>query len=376
VRILVPTADYPPIEGGISTLALNVSRELAAMGHEVTVVAPWFGAMDSIDRKEPVRVLRFRGYGFGWARLLPMAARCAKELRRTDLVLSINISYGGLVGMAGKRFFGVPYVAFAYGYEFLKFPRRSPVAALVRAAYRRAVMVAAISRYTRDELIRFGVDAAAIEVCLPGAARTSPPTPAATAAIKTKLDLNGHRLLLSVGRMVPRKGHLTLVRAMPRVLGRHPDAVLVCAGRGPCRDDAKRLAAELGVSDRVRLPGHLTDVEVNALYEACEIFALPAGTGPRGQVEGFGLVFAEAAARGKPVIAGRSGGMPDAVLEGETGFLVESGDADGAAAAIDRLLSDGALARRMGEAGRLRVDRELNWPVFTRSIMEAYARRS
>ncbi len=376
MRILIPTADYPPIEGGIATLALNVSRELAALGHEVTVVAPWFGGMEAIDQAEPVRVRRFRGYGFSWARLFPLVARCISELRRTELVLAINISYGGLVGLIGQRLFGVPYVTFAYGYEFLKFKRPSPAAALLRAAYRRATMVVAISRYTRDELIRFGVAPRAIEVCLPGAGRCSPPTPAAAAEIERKLDLRGHRVILSVGRMVPRKGHLTLVRAMPRVLELHPDAVLVCAGRGPCRDDAEALAADLGVSGQVRLPGHLTDAEINTLYYACEVFALPAGTGPGGQVEGFGLVFAEAAARGKPVIAGRSGGMLDAVIEGETGLLVTPEDAGDTAAAIDRILSDSTLARRMGEAGRLRVERELNWPTFARSILEAYARRT
>lgn len=376
MRILIPTADYPPIEGGISSVALNLSRELAALGHEVTVVAPWFKGMDKFDRTEPVRVKRFRGYGLGWARFVPMAAACMGELRRTDLIMAINIAYGGIIGHAARRVLGTPYVAFGYGYEFLKFNKRSPMASLLRGAYRHASMTVAISRFTRDALIDFGVPAASIDVCLPGATPAAAPSRADIDAVKRKLNLNGHRLILSVGRMVPRKGQLTLVRAMRPVLERHPNTVLVCAGRGPCLAEAEQLATLMNVSGHVRFPGHLSGAEINTLYAMCDVFAMPAGEAPGGHVEGFGLVFAEAAAHGKPAIAGRSGGMPDAVHDGETGLLVSPESPDGAATAIDRLLADHAYAAQLGEAGRRRVETELNWTAFTRGILEAYARRA
>lgn len=376
MKILIPTADYPPIEGGISTVALNLSRELAALGHEVTVVAPWFPNMKDFDRTQPTRVKRFRGYGLGWARLGPMALACLRELPRTDLVLAINIAYGGLIGRAARRLSGTPYIAFGYGYEFQKFSTLSPAASLVRSAYKRAAMTVAISQFTRDALVGFGIPESSIEVCLPGASPAAPPSRQAIDAVKRKLNLNGHRLILSVGRMVPRKGQLTLVRAMRPVLERHPDTVLVCAGRGPCLGEAEQLATLMNVTDNVRFPGHLSDEEVNTLYAMCDLFAMPAGEAPGGHVEGFGLVFAEAAAHGKPAIAGRSGGMPDAVHDGETGLLVPPEDPEATANAIDRLLSDRAYAARLGDAGRKRVETELNWPAFTRAIMDAYARRT
>lgn len=376
MKILIPTADYPPIEGGISTVTLHLSRELAALGHEVTVVAPWFAGMKDFDRGEPVRVKRFRGYGLGWARFAPMGAACLRELPRTDLVFAINIAYGGLIGRGARRMRGTPYIAFGYGYEFLKFSKSSRMASLLRGTYRDATMTVAISRFTRDALVEFGVPASAVEVCLPGAATTAPPSPAAIDAVKRKLNLNGHRIVLSVGRMVRRKGHLTLVRAIKPLLERHPNTVLVCAGRGPCQGEAEQLATLMNVFDHVRFPGHLSDEEVRTLYAMCDVFAMPAGEGPGGQVEGFGLVFAEAAACGKPVVAGRSGGVPDAVHDGETGLLVAPEDTNATAAAIERLLSDRAYAAQLGEAGRKRVETELNWPAFTRAILEAYARRT
>ncbi len=376
MKILIPTADYPPIEGGIATVARQVARELAALGHEVTVVAPWFPGMDDFDRAQPLRVIRYRGYGLGWARVLPMSIACLRQSRGAGLILAINVASGGLFALAAKRLFNTPYIAFGYGYEFLKFSPRTCPASLLRSVYRNAAFVAAISNFTRDKLIEFGVDAPSIEVCLPGAQTPPQPTPSAINAIKQKLNLNGHRLVLSVGRMVPRKGHLTLVRAMPRVLERHPATVFVCAGRGACRDEAERLAAGMNVSANLRLPGHLDDAEINALYSICDLFALPAGEGPGGQVEGFGLVFAEAAAHGKPVVAGNSGGIPDAVRDGETGLLVKPEDAEATALAIDRLLSDPDLAARMGAAGKRRVQTDLNWTAFTRSLMDALARRT
>jgi len=376
VKILIPTADYPPIEGGISTVARHLARELSALGHDVTLVAPWFPNAEGIDRAEPLRVIRYRGYGLGWARVLPMFIACLRDARKADLVVAINVSSGGLIALAARRLFHTPFVALAYGYEFMKFPTRSLPASLLRRVYRNATVVVAISRFTRDKLIEFGVDDSAIEVCLPGAATPYPPTPAAIEAIKRKLSLNGHRLVLAVGRMVPRKGHLTLVRAMPRVLERHPGTVLVCAGRGPCRDEVERLASDTQVSGSLRLPGHLDDAEINALYSICDVFALPAAEGPGGQAEGFGLVFAEAAAHGKPVVAGNSGGIPDAVRDGETGLLVRPEDPDATASAIDRLLSSAETSARMGAAGRRRVETELNWTAFTRAVMDAFARHT
>jgi phosphatidylinositol alpha-1,6-mannosyltransferase len=281
-----------------------------------------------------------------------------------------------VIGLSAHRLFGTRYLALAYGYEFMKFRPRSLAASLLRAVYRRAAAVIAISRFTRDKLVAFGMEASSIDICLPGA--NTPPLPSASAieSIKRKLNLNGHRLVLSVGRMVPRKGHVTLVRAMPQVLERHPGTVLVCAGRGPCHDEALKLGEQLRIQDNLRLPGHLDDAEVDALYSMCDVFALPAGEGRGGQAEGFGLVFAEAAARGKPVVAGNSGGIPDAVRDGETGVLVPPENPEATAAAIDRLLSDRALADRMGAAGRARVESELNWSAFTRAMLAALERRS
>ena len=376
MRILIPTADYPPIEGGISTVAVQVSRALAVLGHDVTVVAPFFPGQESFDQHEPVRVVRFGGYRLGWLRFLPMCAKTWPLLSRSDLVLGINIAYGGLMGYWGQRLYGTPYVTFAYAYEFLKFRANPFLAPVLRAAYSHARVVAAISRFTRDNLVSFGVSPTRIETILPGAVLGKPWAEDALAAFKRKFTLDTPHVILAVGRFIPRKGHLTLVRAMPRILERFPDALLVLAGVGPCLQPAVREAIRLNVREQVLFPGRLSDEDVQGLYQACEVFALPTGQDARGQVEGFGLVFSEAHAYGKPVVAGRSGGVVEAVIDGETGLLVDPNQPEALAGAILALLSDPARARQLGENGKRRVETELNWAAFTQRLLAAVEARA
>jgi phosphatidylinositol alpha-1,6-mannosyltransferase len=369
IHILVVTVDYPPIDGGISTLALEVSRELSRQGYEVTVLAPHFPGMEAFDQNEPIKIVRFPGYHSGWFRIFPMLGAARKLVPHADLVLAVNVTYGGIAGLLARSLFGVPYATLAYGYEFLKFKRFWPAAAVLRYIYAQSRGVIAISRYTRDQLISFGVSEKKIAVVFPGATPNPEHDEEGVASVRAKYPIDGKRVILSVGRMVKRKGHLTLVRAMPRILKQVPDAHLIVVGQGPSMSACSRAAFRMGVRDHITFAGPLKSADVQALYSVCAVFALPTGEGPHGQVEGFGLVFTEAHAHGKPVVAGKSGGATEAVVDGETGVLVEPENADALAEAVVRILTDTEFARRLAELGRLRVDNELNWHVFTNQML-------
>lgn len=369
MRVLVPTVDYPPIEGGIGTVALHVSRELAALGHDVTVVAPRFPDMDAFDAAEPVRVLRFPGYGLGWARFVPLLRAAWPLVEGADLVLGINVAYGGVLGRLARARRGTPYVAFAYAYEFLKFGRPGPARALLRSVYRNAAVTVAISRYTARALADFGAPRDRIATILPGAPEARACTAAEVAAVRDRLGLGTDRYVLAVGRFVARKGHERLVRAMPRILEACPNTRLVLVGRGPCEGACREKARSLGIEGLVHFAGRVDDATLAVLYQDCALFALPTGTDANGQVEGFGLVFTEAHAYGKAVVAGHSGGVADAVRHGETGLLVAGEDVDAVAGAVIGMLRDEGLARRLGEAGKRRVAEELNWRVFTERVV-------
>ncbi len=368
MKTLIPTADYPPIEGGISTVTVHLARQLAALGHEVTVIAPYFPDMEAFDASEPVNVVRYRGYHWGWLRFLPMLATSWRFAVGCEAILAMNVAYGGVIGMLARARRGTPYLAFAYAYEFMKFRKTPLLGGLLRRVYNRAKAVIAISEFTRGNLLDFGVEDCRIEVVLPGAAAHVRVSQAEIRAVRHKFVLDDNPVILSVGRLIPRKNHIALVRALPGILERIPSAVLLIAGQGPCMWEICQEAHRLGVREQLVMPGKVEDADLAALYAACDVFALPAGASTRGQVEGFGLVFSEAHAHAKPVVAGNSGGVPEAVLDGETGILVDPGDPEAIAEAVVRILEDPALAQRLGHNGRKRIEAELNWAAFARRV--------
>jgi phosphatidylinositol alpha-1,6-mannosyltransferase len=173
------------------------------------------------------------------------------------------------------------------------------------------------------------------------------------------------RVILTVGRLLESeryKGMDTLITALPRLLTRWPELQLAIAGQGDDRPWLEELAEKNGVNRHVHFLSGLSYGELAACYNACEIFALPS----RG--EGFGLVYLEAMACGKPVIAGAHGGAPEVVEDGVTGYLVQHGDAVQLATSIETLLADPALAKEMGTRGRQRVKNEFHYSVFSKAL--------
>lgn len=156
---------------------------------------------------------------------------------------------------------------------------------------------------------------------------------------------------------------------MPAILAREPDAVLLIVGGGPYAKDLKKLAAETGVSDSVRFTGPVPWEELPAHYGAGDVFAMPCRTRRGGlDVEGLGIVYLEASATGLPVVAGDSGGAPDAVLDGETGWVVRGGSVEESADRIATLLGDPELRQRMGERGRAWVEEKWRWDLLAERL--------
>lgn len=162
----------------------------------------------------------------------------------------------------------------------------------------------------------------------------------------------GKKVILCASRLTPDKGQDVLLRAMPRVLERIPHCSLVLAGDGPCRKSLESLASELELDGHVRFIGDQRPNELALQYACCDVFAM---LSRRGVKESFGLVYLEANLFGKPVVAGRTGGVPEAVLAGRTGHLVDPQNVEDAADAISHLLQNPAEAAAMGRAGRQRV---------------------
>lgn len=264
---------------------------------------------------------------------------------------------------------GVPYLLYVHGHDVFKEAERARASHRRRATARwilgGAAAIVANSRATavRTEALLelLGVPPAGrVHVVHPGTDpdRFRPDAPGA-ASWRERLGMPaGTPVLLTVARLIPRKGVDTVLRALPALPGTH----YVVAGNGPDRPRLEALAAELGVRERVTFVGAVDDAALPGLYAAADLFVMTPREEPgRQDVEGFGIVYCEAAAAGLPVVAARSGGVAEAVREGETALLVPPDDRAALAAALRALVDDAALRRRMGNAGRKAVETYYNW---------------
>jgi len=188
--------------------------------------------------------------------------------------------------------------------------------------------------------------------------------------LRQRFDLpdGGVRWLLTVARLEPHKGVDTVIRALPAIVEQAADVRYAVAGSGPEREHLEKLAHKTGVAERVRFLGEVGDRDLPALYNLATVYVGASRRAERIGVEGFGLALVEASACGLPVVAGNSGGVPDAVRDGETGFLVPAEDPAAFADAISRLLGDPGLARRVGAAGRHAVETYFNWDRVVRDL--------
>lgn len=184
--------------------------------------------------------------------------------------------------------------------------------------------------------------------------------------LRTRYGLTGKTVVLTLARLVKRKGQDTAIKAMRGLSATRPDLVYIIAGTGPDESYLRSLAAE---SKQVIFTGPVTEAEKWAWLELCDIFLMPSRD-IAGDVEGFGIVFLEANIAGKAVIAGRSGGITDAVTDNQTGFLVDPENEKTVKDAVVRLAADKTLRDRLGEQGRARAESDFNWPGQAKKIFD------
>ncbi len=362
-RVLIVTNDFPPRRGGIQSFVHALARRLPA--DAVVVYAPaWPGAAE-FDAAQPFPVIRHRG-----SLMLPVpsvAARACTLLAEygCDRVLFGAAAPLGLLAPRLRAAGAERIVGLTHGHEagWAALPGARSLLRRIGddvdvltylAEYFRIRLARALSAEAADRMVRLapGVDPAEFR---PGAGG---------AAIRRKLGIAASRpVVVCVSRMVPRKGQDALIAAWPTVRAQvSGDPVLLLVGDGPYRSRLAAQARRLGVADSVLFTGPVTRDDLPACYDAGTIFAMPCRTRRAGlDVEGLGIVYLEAAATGLPVIGGDSGGAPDAVLDGETGYVVPGRDATVLADRLSELLSDPAGAAAMGDKGRSWIDREWTW---------------
>jgi phosphatidylinositol alpha-1,6-mannosyltransferase len=384
-RTLFVTQDFPPDRGGIARLYAELCSRIPHV--EVSTVAGDDAQMGDVpvhrmsfpfsQAHRPVNILR-------WARW----ARQHAERHDVALLHVGNIRPAGYVAAILRRQAGIPYIVYVHGKDLLKERRKGSNRWIVRAGTREilgnaAAIVAnstATARIAREILDGLGRSDAChrVHVVHPGAdpARFTPS--AQGSALWRRRVAGDGPLLLSVARLVPRKGIDTVIESLPAILAAHPSATYVVVGTGPDLARLQSLAHAMGVADCVRFVGDIADDALPVCYAAADIFLLPTREIlADDEIEGFGIAYVEAAAAAVPSIAAGAGGVGDAVADGVTGLLVAPGCAVSVAEAAIRILGDPVLRARLGGNGRRTVERDLNWDraaLEVQSIVESVMR--
>jgi phosphatidylinositol alpha-1,6-mannosyltransferase len=368
MKHLLVTNDFPPKIGGIQSYLWELWRRLPPDRFAV-LTSPHKGAA-AWDRQQPYRVERVRE-----PVLLPhppmvQRVRRAATEHRADLVVIDPAVPLGLIGPS----LGLPFDVVLHGAE-VTVPGRLPATRqLLARVLRGARRVVAAGGYPAAEAERAAAQHLDTVIVPPGVdvERFRPLDAPARRAARTRFGLPPDApLVVSISRLVPRKGFDTLIRAAARLQREHPDLVVAISGGGRDERRLRRLVDETAAP--VRFLGRVPDADLPALYGCGDVFAMLCRNRWAGlEQEGFGIVFVEAAAAGVPQVAGDSGGASEAVTDGETGFvLAEPSDPEAAARAIGSLLCDDERRAAMGAAARQRAEREFSYDVLAARLGHA-----
>jgi len=371
-KILLLTDAFLPHAGGSREYYYNIYRELIALGNsEVRVLTKKVPGWQEFDRHASTGIFHIE------RRFKPLASWKYWELPKgmgpflqalwsvlknsPDIIHAGDLYPQGLIAFALKKVFNIPYILYCHGEEITQTDCYRYQPRIRNMMYRTADAVIANSEFAKQHLLRIGVPKQRIHKITPGVDsirfQPGPPIP----DLVRRYGLEGKTVILTVARLVPRKGHRASLKAFAKVCSEFPDAHYLIVGTGPEESRIRLQVEELGLQKRVTLAGFISGEQLPDLYNSCNIMLLANRQEANGDLEGFGIVFLEANAAGKPVVGGKSGGAVEAIEDGVTGYLVDPDNPDAIAAGLRRLLSDSSLRRILGTAGRKRSSEEYRW---------------
>ena len=369
-RVLLVTNDFPPRPGGIQSFLHGLVSRLPP-DNVIVYTSRWRG-WEEWDAAQPFHVVRE-----DTSVLLPTRAvgRRAQSLLREHgcdvawfgAAAPLGLLADSLRGAGARR-----VVATTHGHE-AGWAMLPGARQLLRRIASSVDVLTYLGDYTRTRLAGAvgETNAAKLQRLTPGV-DAHVFRPGLGGQLREELGLADRPVIVCVSRLMPRKGQDTLVRVLPALQQELGDAALLLVGGGPYRSRLESMVAEAGLQSSVTFTGSVPWDSLPGYYGAGDVFAMPCRTRLGGtDVEGLGIVYLEASACGLPVIAGDSGGAPDAVLPGETGFVVDGHNVDASTDWLIRLLSDRDFAQRVGAAGRAWVERAWTWDAAAATLSRA-----
>ena len=374
--ILLLSQVFPPAVGGSGEMLENVYSRITAVPVRVWIDGATSGGTD--ETRGSMRIRRTTLDGRYWGVLDPKGMRQHLRLGR-DLIRALRerptiVHCGraqpeGLPALLARRLAPhAPYLFWVYGDDIATALTSRDFSWTMRRVHAGASLAVAITRNSADVLAAQGFDADRIRVVYPGVDSDRFHPQLNARELRERFGADPGRLLLSVGRLQRRKGHDMVLAAMHALRMELPDLVYVVVGDGAERARLEALTRELQLERRVHFEGEVAPRLLPLYYAVSDVFVLPTRV-DAGDFEGFGLVFLEAGATAKPVIGGRTGGVPEAVADGQTGLLVDPTDTRALAAALRTLVTDPVLRRQFGGAARARVCRDFTWARAAEAVL-------
>ncbi|MDD5131487.1 MAG: glycosyltransferase family 4 protein [bacterium] len=374
MKILLFSASFPPpFFGGSVEYVFNIIANLPAHSVVVHTGNLYPDEARKLDEFFPQKVIRSsfiahvqKGLKFKESVLLRKLASLRQYLlwpivgywlilrERPDLVHLGEHNFAGIAAWLAKRFLGIPYVFYTYAEEIPLLSKRALHNKIFLKILRGADKVITVSEYTRELLLKAGVEPIRIVKILPAvsAKKRFVPVPEQVEAIRAKYSLANNKVLLTVGALEERKGHATVIAALTEIIKSYPDTKYVIAGTGPRTIELEQLAVKDGLGDRVIFAGTIDDVTLSCFYEICDLFVMPhRQVSNTLDTEGCPTVFLEASSHGKPVIGGNAGGVTDAILDGRTGYIIDGTSPAAVAERVCFLFNHPELIRQIGKQG-------------------------
>jgi phosphatidylinositol alpha-1,6-mannosyltransferase len=367
-RTLVVTNDFPPRRGGIQSFVFGLAERQPP--DSLVVYASNFAGAAEFDASLPFPVIRHpTGLLLPTPAARARAGQLVREYRCTAAWFGAAAPLG-LLAPALRRAGVERIVATTHGHE-AGWALIPGARSLLRRIGAGSDIVTYLGEYTRRRLAPVLGPAVELRRLTPGVdtGRFHPGVDGA--AVRARYGLSDRPVIVCVSRLVARKGQDALIEALPAIRAKVPGVALLLAGSGPYERKLRASAARHGVEADVIFTGQVSEDELPAHYAAGDVFAMPCRTRRGGaDVEGLGIVYLEASATGLPVVAGDSGGAPDAVRAGETGFVVDGRSAPAVADQLVQLLTDADRRRQLGAAGRAWVERDWQWPTIAATLRQ------
>jgi len=374
MKILIITHNFPPIEGGISTHTYEMAKNFTEQGHRVLVAAPLIRGTVRLDQKQSFRIFHFPLIKQGaWLRfLVTFGYSLIAFLKfRPAVIYTTHWANAGLVATLISYLGRLPHVLAVNGTEINFSPSQKKLYALFALVARRAAKIIALGSFQVFLLKKLNIPDGKIQMVPEGVNpdRFVQRDEDLIGVLRQKYQINQQKVLLTVGRLVPRKGHQKVIFALKKLLLEYHNVCYLIVGRGPEETRLKKITADLKLDQQVVFTGFVSEKEVISLYQLADIFVMPNNI-VAGDLEGFGIVFAEANACAKPVIGGNSGGVGDIIQDGVNGYLVNPDSVVEIKQRLLTLLTNENLAKQMGLCGLAMVKNQFNYNRIARLVLE------